>query len=34
MMMIFVLFTEYYYNDQIKEDVMDGACTTHGTDEI
>jgi hypothetical protein len=28
-----VLFTTYYYGDQIKEDEMGGACNTHGRDE-
>jgi hypothetical protein len=33
MMMIFVPFTKYYYSDQIKDYVMDGTYTMHGTDE-
>jgi hypothetical protein len=28
-----VRFTKYYYGDQIKEDVMDRARSTHGRDE-
>jgi hypothetical protein len=30
--LIIVRFTRYYYGDQIKEDEMDGTCSTHGRD--
>jgi hypothetical protein len=29
----FLRFTKCYYGDQIKEDEMGGACSTHGRDE-
>jgi hypothetical protein len=28
----FVLFTKYYYDDQIRESKVGGACSTHGGD--
>jgi hypothetical protein len=29
----FVLFAEYYYDDQIEDDETGRACSTHGRDE-
>jgi hypothetical protein len=28
--MLNILFTKYYYGDQIKDDEMGGACSAHG----
>jgi hypothetical protein len=30
---IIVPFTKYYYGDQIREDEMHGACSTHARNE-
>jgi len=29
----FILFTKYYYINQLKKDKMDGACGTYGVEE-
>jgi hypothetical protein len=30
---LFIVFSKYYYGDEIKEDEMGGSCRTHGRDE-